>query len=199
MARTEVMLSVRGATLTNDSAGSAIAQVVREVTTDTTDPQLAQFVAKFDDSTDEHLFWQFRLPGNYRSPQDGGYPKAHVQFHMDADQADDEKAVRFQVALLSVGPRGENGEPMGHSDEMTSLDISNDGEGWVTGTALLDHADPATKGRLYQISMSLAGDMGNTSGGDYVVIGVRRDADHASDTATGDACVVAVSFEYTVG
>jgi len=199
VARTEVMLSVRGATLTDDSAGSAIAQVVREVTTDTTDPQLAQFVAKFDDSTDEHLFWQFRIPGNYRSSQESGHPKLHVQFYMDVDQADDEKAVRFQAAVLSVSPRGENGEPVGHSDEMTSLDISNDGEGWVAGTALLDHANPATKGRLYQISIGLEGYMGNTSGGDYVIIGVGRDADHGSDTGTGDACVVAVSFEYTVG
>jgi len=198
MARTEIALSVRSATLTDDSSGSAIAQVVREVTTDATDPQLAQFVGRFDDGTAEHLFWQFRLPGNFRSLQDGGFPALRVQFYMDDDQVDDSKVVRWQTALLAVTPRGSGGSPAGDTDEMTSLDLTNDGGGWVTASVTLDHASPATDDRLYEVVLDLSGNMDGAAAGDYVVLGLRRDADDASDTASGDACVLAAALEYTV-
>lgn len=200
MARSEIGLSVRSATLTNDTAGSAIAEIVREVTTDATDPQLAQFMARFDDSTDEHLFWQFRLPGNFRPSQESGYPKVHVQFFMDEDQADDEKTVCFEAAMLAVTPRGAGGSPSGDADEMTALNLTGGGGGWVTGSVTLDHADPATGDRLYEVSLDLSSSMDGARPGDYVILGVRRDADNAPlDTATGDACVVGVCLEYSVG
>jgi len=64
---------------------------------------------------------------------------------------------------------------------------------------VLDHADPATKGRLYQMSLDLSGNMDGAAAGDYVILGLRRDADNATyDTAVGDAVVVAVALEYTV-
>jgi hypothetical protein len=198
MARAEIGLSVRAATLTDDSAGSAIPEIARVMTSDSTAPRLAQFVAKFDDGVEEHLFWQFRLPGNFRAIQENEYPRLHVQFYMDQDQADDEKSVCFEGAILAVTPRGQAGGPSGDADVMTALDITADGGGWAAGSAELNHADPATGRRLYQITIDLSANVEGAAAGDYVILGLRRDADNASDTAIGDACVVAVGLEYTV-
>ena len=195
MARTEMSLSVRSATLTDDSGGSAIAQIVREVTTDATDPQLAQFVAKFDDGTDEHLFWQFRLPGNFGAVQDSGYPKLHVQFYMADQQATDDKEVGFSARVLAVTPRGAGGSPAGDVDEMTSLDIATDGGGQTTSSTVLNHADPATAGRLYSVSLNLSSIMDAAEAGDYVILQLNRAT--VTPVAVGDACVVAVVLEYT--
>jgi hypothetical protein len=198
MAHAEIALSVRSAILTDDSDGSRIPEIVRQVTADASDPQLAQFVARFDEAVVEQLFWQFRLPGSYRQVQESGYPRLHVQFFMDEDQTDDEQAVCFQAAVVAIGPRGAGGSPEGDSDAMTSLSLG--GGGWASGSVTLDHADPATGGRLYQTHCDLGAIMDGSSAGDYIILGLRRDAENVSlDTATGDACVVAVSLEYSVG
>ncbi|MBN1344517.1 MAG: hypothetical protein JXQ73_17640 [Phycisphaerae bacterium] len=196
MARTEIMLGVRAAALSDDSSGSAIPEVVREMTTDVTAPRLAQFVAKFDDTTAEYLFWQFRLPGNFRGEQETGLPRAHVLFYMDGGQTGDESTVCFRAGLVAVTPRGTPGSPAGDGDEMTSLALSSDGGGWASVSGTLDHADPADAGRLYGLAIDLAGHLDGASGGDYVILGLGRDV--SADDASGDACVVSVSLEYTV-
>ncbi len=199
MARTEIMLPVRSATLTDDSDGSAIPEIVREVTTDTTDPQLAQFVAKFDDSTLEHLFWQFRLPVNYRATQESGFPKIHVQFYMADDQPEHSRTVYWCGSILALTPRGYVGDPVGDDDEMTSLKMQ-DGSGWVANNgATLNHdgQDPSSNDRLYEVSIDMHDDADSAAAGDYVIVGLRRDV--YGDNAEGDACVVAASLEYTVG
>jgi hypothetical protein len=198
MARTEIALSVRSATLTDDSPGSAMAEVVREVTADTGAPRLAQFVARFDDTVREHLFWQVRWPGNFRAVQETGCPRLHIQFYLDQDQADDDHTVCFQAAILAVVPRGPGGSPPGDGDAMAALDMADGSGGWVGGSVTLDHADPAPRGRLYEISLDLSGHTDGAAAGDYVVIGLRRDSEGTSDTATGDACMVAAGLEYTV-
>lgn len=199
MARSEIVLSVRSATLTDDSSGSEIAEIVRVVTTDTSNPKLAQFLAKFDDTTMEYLFWQFRLPGHFRSSQESGFPKLHIQFFMASDQVSDDKTVAFEAAVLAVTPRDASGSPAGDDDEMTSLDMTADGGGWVIGSLTLDHADPATNDRLYEMSLDLSSNMDGATDGDYMVVALRRAATQVVlDTAIGDACVVAVSLDYTV-
>jgi len=200
MATTEIALPVRSATLTDDSAGSAIPEIVREMTTAATDPQLAQFVARFDDTTNEYLFWQFRLPGNYKDCDESTGHYLHVLFYMASDQTDNTKKVGFTASVVKVTPRGGGGSPAGDDDEMTSLDLTNDSADTVTEYITLDHANPATNDRLYTIVLDMSDLWNDLTAGDYVIAGLRRQPEAPTlDDAVGDACVVAVSFEYPVG
>lgn len=190
VARSEIALPIRAATLPDDSVGSAIPELVHVVTSATTDPRLALLVAKFDDDTDEHLFWQVRMPVHYAANQHAGTPRLHVQFYMDEDQVDDSKTVRFEAALLAVTPNAD-------TDEMTALDLTQDGGGWMGTTTTLNHANPADGDHLYEACIDLSEATDSAAAGDLVVVGLRRDT--SADTATGDACLVTASLEYTVG
>jgi len=178
----EIGLSVRAGTQTNDAAGSAIAQLVRVVTSDADAPKLAYFAAAFDPNTDEHLFWQFRLPDNYN-----GTPTLYVQLYNDTAQGGDANTVAFEAAVVAVTP--------GDADVLTALDITNDGDGWTGSPIVLTNG--TTAGRLYESEIDLADDMDGAAGGDLLFIGLRRDV--SDDDAAGDACVVAVSLKYAVG
>lgn len=198
MASAEILLPVRSATLPDASAGSAMARIVREVTTDADAPKVVQFVARFGDATDEHLFWQFRLPGNVRATQAVGHPKVRVQFYLAENQVADNAKVDFEAALLAVTPR--TASAGGDADDMAGLDLTAGGGGWVSGSLDLGVAATATAGRLYEAALDLSSNMDGAVAGDYVILGLRRDADDATnDTMTGDACVVAASLAYTVG
>jgi len=198
MATSDILLSVRAATLPDDSSGSEAAEIVREVTHSAADPQLVQMVARFDDAVNEHLFWQFRLPGHTRGVQQAGCPRLHLQFYLDQDQPDDDRAVAFEAAMLAVTARGMGGVPAGDAGDVGGLSLTGDGGGWVGGTAPIDHADPASRGRLYAIGLDLSSHTDGAVAGDYVVIGLRRRADSPADTALGDVCLVGASLEYTV-
>ncbi len=198
MAQAEIMLPVRSATLPDDSAGSAMARLVREVTTDGDAPRVVQLVARFDATTTEHLFWQFRLPDNFKAAQAAGRPKLNVQFYLADDQTADNAKVDFEAALGPITPRSAGGG--GDDDDLTALDLTGDGGGWVAGPLDLGTQATATAGRLYEVGLDMSGNTDGAAAGDYVILGLRRDADDGmDDTMTGDACVVAVSLTYTVG
>jgi len=126
----------------------------------------------FDASTDQACCWQFRLPVNYSSS-----PVLKIQYSMNSAISG---AVYFQVSVMAVT----DGDAANINTD--SYDTANSGNATVPGTA----------GYLDEISISLT-NADSMAAGDYVKINVNRDADNASDTATGDAEVVAISLEYT--
>lgn len=69
------------------------------------------------------------------------------------------------------------------TDATTSFDTANSGNGAVPGTA----------GYIDQISITLTNNDSLTAA-DYFRVSVNRDADNASDTATGDAYLLAVEL-----
>lgn len=68
-------------------------------------------------------------------------------------------------------------------DATTSFDTANSGNGAVPGTA----------GYIDQISITMT-NADSLAAGDYFRLSVNRDADNASDTATGDAYLLAVEL-----
>jgi hypothetical protein len=69
------------------------------------------------------------------------------------------------------------------TDAATSFDTANSGNGAV----------PATAGYMQQISITMT-NADSIAAGDYFRLSLNRDADNGSDTATGDAYVIAVEL-----
>lgn len=126
----------------------------------------------FDAATDESCLWQFRMPTNYSSA-----PVLKIQYSMNSATSG---AVYFQASVMAVS----DGDAADINTD--SYDTANSGNATVPGTA----------GYLDEISITLT-NADSVAANDLCKIKLNRDADNASDTAAGDAEVVAVSFEYT--
>jgi len=174
-----ILLPVEGAALGDGTVGSAAPALSLVTTSDADDPQCRTFCLRFDASTDEHCFWQFRLPADYSS---GGRLK--VQFYNVSAQLNDIKTAQFEGCLQAVTP--------GDATIMTALDLTTDGGGWV-GT-LKTLTSGTTAGRLYESSIDMASNLDGMVAGDFIQFGLRRDV--SDDDATGDMAVIAVTFEY---
>lgn len=127
----------------------------------------------FDDTTDESCLWSFRLPENYSSA-----PVLKVQYAM-ASATSGNIILNAEVMAVSDGDSADT--------DTASFDTAN---------ASSTTAVPATAGYLDEISITLT-NADSMVANDLVNIRLTRDADNASDTATGDCEVVAVSLEYT--
>lgn len=175
MATATVILPVDGAAFADGSSNNAYPAIGYVTSSDATNPKLRLAVADFDDTTDEQMAWAFRLPADYAS---GGTVK--LQFWMASATSGN---VVWSASLQAVTP--------GDSTDMESLDTDGEGGGWSTGT----EAVPGTAGYLDEASISPG--MDSAAAGDLVALHIRRDADNASDTATGDARLCAVALQYT--
>lgn len=126
----------------------------------------------FDASTDEIIYKTFRLPQNYAS----GLTLKIVYGMASATSG----AVYFGCQVMAVS----DGDSAALDSD--SYDTANTGNATVPGTA----------GYPDEISITLT-NADSAAAGDYVALKIFRDADNASDTATGDAEVYALSVEYT--
>lgn len=127
-------------------------------------------VLAFDAATDETCYWTAVAPQGLT-----GTITVLVHYMMASATTG---AVYFQSAIEAITP----GDAV-DLDATTSFDTANSGNGTVPGTA------------GYEQSISIT--MTNADGiaaGDYFRLSLNRDADNASDTATGDAYVLAVEF-----
>lgn len=127
-------------------------------------------VLSFDESTDETAYWTFVAPQGLT-----GTLTAIVHYIMASATSG---AVYFQAALEAITP--------GDADDLdaaTSFDSANSGNGTVPGTA----------GYEKSISITLT-NADSIAAGDLVRLSLNRDADNASDTATGDCHVLAVEL-----
>ncbi|MCC7208324.1 MAG: hypothetical protein IT323_13535 [Anaerolineae bacterium] len=137
-------------------------------------PQLLKvndrMVLAFDAGTDENAYWVFVAPQGLT-----GTITVLVHYIMASATSG---ALYFQGALEAVTP----GDAV-DLDATTSFDTANSGNGNVPGTAGYEQA--------ISITMTNADSI---AAGDVVRLRLNRDADNASDTATGDAYVLAVEF-----
>jgi hypothetical protein len=127
-------------------------------------------VLAFDASTDETAYWSFVAPQGIT-----GTITCVVTYAMASATSG---AVYWQAALEAI-TAGDATD----SDATTSFDTANSGNGTV----------PATAGYVQQISITMT-NADSIAAGDYVRLSVNRDADNASDTATGDAYLLAVEI-----
>lgn len=127
----------------------------------------------FDDTTDEIIHWTLRMPQNYASA-----PVLKLQYSM-ASATTGNVIVACQVMAVSDGDAA--------AVDTDSYDTVN------TSAAT---AVPATAGYMDEISLTLT-NADSLAAGDFAALKMSRDANNASDTATGDLELVAASLEYT--
>lgn len=133
--------------------------------------------ALYDATTDESLFWQFRMPADYASGL-----TAKIQFSMNSTQAAT-RYIEWEVLVMAVTPGD-------------AADIVTDS--YDTTNAANKDVSSLTAGYLVELSISLS-NVDSLAAGDYIKIKLTRDANgtNGTDSATGDAEVVAFSLEYT--
>lgn len=158
-------------------AASGVPLQIGAAVTDPTNPPTVAFTAAnrpylvLDDSTDEPFLFTFRMPENYASA-----PVAKMQYSMGTATSGN---VILAVEVMAVTDA--------EDIDTDSFDTAN------TSSAT---AVPGTAGLMDEISLSLT-NADSLAAGDYIALRVRRDADNASDTATGDMEFWAMSLEYT--
>lgn len=167
-----VVLPIGGAMLPDGSASNA-APAIQRVKSSASAPSPHFLQLAFDASTDEMCYWSFRMPADYASG-----PVLKVQYKM-ASATSGNVIISGRLAAVSDGD----------STDVDAKALGTDNTSSAT-------AVPGTAGYLDEISLTLT-NADSVAAGDYVIVRLARDADNASDTATGDMEVVAVSLEYT--
>jgi len=133
-------------------------------------PKVAYSQLLFDQATDEHWLWQFRIPQNYGS---GGSVKLTWGAKVTAGN------VVWKAGIVAADP--------GVDNMSTSV--------FVAANTAAASVVPGTAGQVKEDTITLT--MTDVSAGDLVVLFVGRDADAGTDTAAGDATLVAAEFLYT--
>jgi hypothetical protein len=159
--------------LPDDSAGSAAAQIQRRTTSDATDPQKFWTEALFDDTTNEHIYFEFVMPDNYSSA-----PVVDVYYKMASATADD---VMFGAAISAIT------DADAADADADKFDTTNDSSATTV---------PGTAGYIDVCSITMT-NADSVAANDWVVMEVHRHADDAGDDATGDAEVVLVVLKFT--
>lgn len=172
MATGTILLPIGAATLPDGSANNA-APAIQRVKSSAGAPTPYFLQAAFDAATVEQMMWSFRMPQDYVSA-----PVLRVQYKM-ASATSGNVVIEGRVAAVSDGD---------------AQDV--DANGFDSANTSSVTAVPGTAGYLDEISLALA-NSDSLAANDFVIVYLARDADHASDTATGDMEVVAVSLEYT--
>lgn len=124
-------------------------------------------VLAFDASTDELCYWTFVAPQGMT-----GTLTAVITYMM----ASATTGSVYWEGILEAVTAGDATD----LDAGTSFGTTNSGNGAV----------PATAGYIQQISITLT-NTDSIAVADYVRLSINRDANHASDTATGDAFLLA--------
>jgi len=142
-----------------------------------TPPGLSYFNSKprvlFDDTTDEHMHWTFRMPSDYSSAL-----TAKIQYSM-ASATTNNLILAVEVMAVSDGDAA-----------------AIDADSYDTVNTSAATAVPGTAGYMDEISITLT-NADSVAAGDWVAIRLSRDANNAGDTTVGDAEIVAMSLEYT--
>lgn len=128
-------------------------------------------VLAFDASTDETAYWTFIVP-------QGGVGTSLTCIITYAMASATSGAVYWQAQLEAITPGDAT-----DTDAATSFDTANSGNGTVPGTA----------GYVGTVTITMT-NADNIAAGDLVRLSVNRDADNGSDTATGDAYLLAVEL-----
>lgn len=173
MATGTVILDVASATPPDGSTGNAGPSLGRVIGTES-NPKKFYLTAAFDPGTDEHLWWNFRMPADYAS---GGTIK--ILWYSN-DTGASETCV-WGARLGAVTPADAD-TPIEHAE--------------AAATTTSTDVNTTEANRLIETSITLA-NLDSVAAGDLVFIVIYRDADNGSDDLTSDALLVTASFEYT--
>lgn len=134
-------------------------------------PKASQLSLRFDDATDEHWLFQFKIPADYVS---GGVLRGKCKF-ISATTGN---------AIMKAG-------------QVTTIDSSTDDDAlvFVAGDLSAAIAAPGTQGQVKEFTVTLTAT--NMAAGRKCEMFIGRDADNGSDTASGDLQLLTLDFEYT--
>ncbi len=173
MATGTVILDIGGCVLPDNSAGNEFAELVK-VQSSASAPSPAFIHALFDDTSNEHLMFGFRMPVNYASA-----PVIKLQYKMASATSGN---VKLECAIAAVS-------------DGDAQDV--DANAFATTNSSAATAVPGTVGHMDEISITLTNDDG-LAAGDFIIVLINRDPeDTGNDTATGDLELIAASLEYT--
>ncbi len=161
-----------GAAILPDGSASNLAPGLTRVKSSASAPAPYFLHALFDAASEEWCCWQFRMPADYASGL-----TATVQWKAASATSG---GVVWDVRIAAVTP-----------GDATDVDAKAFGSAnTATGTA------PATAGHLVGTAVTVT-NADSVAAGDFVVVRLARAAADGSDTAAGDAEVVAVGISYT--
>lgn len=171
MATVSLILPIAAAYLPDDSASNAAAQLqIKTSSAGTPKPRWVE--ALFDASTDEHIMWAFVMPNDYSSA-----PVLKVHYKMASATSGN---VVWGAVVMAVS----DGDAQ--DVDADTFDSAN------TATVTV----PGTAGYLNVASITMT-NADSVAAGDTVIVCLYRDADNASDTATGDAEAVNAELQYS--
>jgi len=168
--RARLSLPVTAAHLSDDSTGSAAAQIQKKTSSDATDPQLFWVEALFDADTDEHIYYQFLMPDNYASA-----PVVDV-YYKCTSATEGTAAFGARLAAVTDGDEADV--------DANKLADANVGTATVPGTA----------GYMDVISITMT-NADSVAANDFVVLCVFRDI--SGDSVAADIEVPLVVLRYT--
>lgn len=172
MATGTIQLPVLAAVLPDGSTNNAAPQLTRIKGSESA-PAKHIMVAAFDAATDEHLWFQFRMPSDYAS---GGAVKLLWMTNTASGNS-----VVWGTRIGAITPADAD-TPVEHAEAAAST------------TTTAGNATEAR--RLIETAITLA-NLDSVAAGDLVALLVYRDADNGSDTLAADAELIAVVLEYT--
>jgi hypothetical protein len=172
MATGQITLSP-GAALTPDGTTTNLAPSLTRMKSSATAPAPYLFLLSFDATVEEWCSWQFRMPPDFASA-----PVAKVQWKAASATSG---GVVWGVQLAAVTPAD--------ASNLTS----------AKAFATVNTASttvPGTAGYLAETSITLTNN-DSLAAGDLVILRLSRVVADGSDTATGDADLIALGIQYT--
>lgn len=136
-------------------------------------PKVTYFVLAFDQTTEEHVMWQFRVPSHFATSS------VYVSILWGAAVTSGE--VVWKAALLAT------------AISSTDMDAAVFSAAALSG----DHTVPATAGQYKESQIDVTTAAAGLASGEIAVLMVGRDAGNVSDDAGGDATILSVSLHWT--
>jgi hypothetical protein len=171
MATGSILLSP-GAAILPDGSASNLAPAMQRAKSSAAAPSPYLLQLAFDGSGNtEQCMWSFRMPADYASA-----PVLKVQYKM-ASATSNSIVLDGRIAAVSDGD----------SQDVDANAFANAN----TATKTV----PGTAGHLDEVSITLT-NADSLAAGDFTIVYLARLSGDASDTATGDCEVIAVTLEY---
>ncbi len=171
MATATINLPPSSGVLPDGSSGNAAPALTRRQGSES-NPKKHFITADFDASTDEHLWFYFRMPANYASA-----PLVKILWMANATSGN----VVWGSRLGAVTPADAD-TPIEHAE--------------AAATTATTGVNATEARRLVETSITLA-NLDSVAPGDLVFLLVYRDADNGSDTCSVDTELINVALDYT--
>ena len=163
------------------TTGNVSAALFTQTTADVSAPKHETNMLRFDESTNEHAFWQFELPIDFYETENK--IRLRLYFAFVSSQTVAVNTLKWNVSAVSITPNVD-------TDDLKSIDI--DSGGWIEDEYEVPYVTfPSFALCTHNIDISSL--FSSSTAGDLVFLALRRDA---TDAAPGDVALYKVCVEY---